>query len=340
MSLALTAPALAQVNGAAPPAPPAAAAASATPQQTAVDGLYVTPSNAQTPGRQAQDRYECHTWATGQTGFDPSEPGGGVPASQNASRRSDYRRAMAACLTARGYAVRYVTPPAPSAPSAAPVAPVAPAFVPRYGPPPGFPEEPSTPPPTLSYHPIEGQIDGGFDVPAGNTSHDLSGGGDAGLGLTWFPAAALPVGVRVDADYGWFGARRGLLDTASGGPYSYGNQAIYGADADLQLNLEHGSHARWYVFGGAGEYRVHTYLRQISFVPPAGCSSGFCGPGYLAPTATDEGTTGYHLSWNAGLGWEVAIGPGATFFVEARYRQIVLDDTRLQLVPVTVGLRF
>jgi len=64
------------------------------------------PKNGQTTEQQAADRYECHSWARGQTGFDPTAEGGGVPANENVSRRADYKRAMGACLEARGYSVK------------------------------------------------------------------------------------------------------------------------------------------------------------------------------------------------------------------------------------------
>lgn len=72
----------------------------------AADDFYVYPMRGQSEDLQASDRYECHRWAVSQTGFDPSEPGGGVPDSQNSSRRQDYRRAMTACLEGRGYSVK------------------------------------------------------------------------------------------------------------------------------------------------------------------------------------------------------------------------------------------
>ncbi|SEA85220.1 hypothetical protein SAMN05660420_03412 [Desulfuromusa kysingii] len=68
--------------------------------------LFVYPKQGQSAQQQATDRYECHSWAKGQTGFDPTLPGGGVPAVQNASRRQDYNRAIKACLEERGYSVR------------------------------------------------------------------------------------------------------------------------------------------------------------------------------------------------------------------------------------------
>lgn len=96
-------PGVAPPPGEAPPPPPGAAPAGPGPEQQ--DQLYVYPKNGQSQAQQNQDRYECHTWATGQTGFDPTQPGGGVPPDQNGPKRAQYRRAMTACLNARGYSV-------------------------------------------------------------------------------------------------------------------------------------------------------------------------------------------------------------------------------------------
>lgn len=37
-------------------------------------GIYVYPAKGQSQEQQNKDRYECHTWAVQQTGFDPSRP--------------------------------------------------------------------------------------------------------------------------------------------------------------------------------------------------------------------------------------------------------------------------
>jgi hypothetical protein len=67
--------------------------------------LIIYPKNGQTKDQQAADQFECHNWSKGQTGFDPTQPGGGVaPGTQDVSR-SNYNRAMSACLQARGYQV-------------------------------------------------------------------------------------------------------------------------------------------------------------------------------------------------------------------------------------------
>jgi hypothetical protein len=68
--------------------------------------LFIYPRNGQTPDQQARDRYECHSWASSQTGFDPTAPNGGVPPPQTANAHADYDRAMAACLEGRGYTVK------------------------------------------------------------------------------------------------------------------------------------------------------------------------------------------------------------------------------------------
>jgi len=76
------------------------------PLPKVAETLYVYPKHGQDEELQAIDRYECHRWAVDQSHFDPTMPGGNVPASQNAARRSGYERATRACLEARDYSVR------------------------------------------------------------------------------------------------------------------------------------------------------------------------------------------------------------------------------------------
>ena len=64
--------------------------------------LMAYPKNGQTPEQQTKDRFECHQWAVGQTGYDPTT--GAAPAAAN--RGNDYMRAQAACLEGRGYSVQ------------------------------------------------------------------------------------------------------------------------------------------------------------------------------------------------------------------------------------------
>jgi hypothetical protein len=78
----------------------------ATTQAPPSDELFIYPQNGQPEDQQAKDKYECHQWASSQSGFDPTRSGGGVPPDQLGANRTDYQRAMRACLEGRGYSVR------------------------------------------------------------------------------------------------------------------------------------------------------------------------------------------------------------------------------------------
>jgi hypothetical protein len=82
------------------PAPPPDSPPSDQPQMD----LMIYPKNGQSKDQQAADQYECHSWARGQTGFDPTQPGGGVSGNPDVAL-SQYNRAMSACLQGRGYQV-------------------------------------------------------------------------------------------------------------------------------------------------------------------------------------------------------------------------------------------
>jgi hypothetical protein len=68
--------------------------------------FFMYPREGQSEEEQARDRYECHRWSVDETGFDPSQPSSGGSSDDLAARRSDYVRAITACLDARGYTVR------------------------------------------------------------------------------------------------------------------------------------------------------------------------------------------------------------------------------------------
>lgn len=74
----------------------------AAEQSQGVSELIVYPKNGQSEDQQGKDKFECHRWAVGQTGFDPTQVGGGAAP----GRRADYFRAQSACLEGRGYSVK------------------------------------------------------------------------------------------------------------------------------------------------------------------------------------------------------------------------------------------
>jgi len=97
--------------------PPPEVESQVAPQEATAADLFVYPKNNQDADLQARDRYECHRWATDQSGFDPTQPGG-VPAAVSgpeagssaaataSTTRQGYLRAQTACLEARGYSVK------------------------------------------------------------------------------------------------------------------------------------------------------------------------------------------------------------------------------------------
>ena len=76
-----------------------------TPRAASSSDLIIYPKNGQSKDQQAADEYECHGWAKGQTGFDPTQPNGGLSAGDADRSHSNYDRAMSACLQGRGYQV-------------------------------------------------------------------------------------------------------------------------------------------------------------------------------------------------------------------------------------------
>jgi hypothetical protein len=93
-------------NGYAVVDPPDNADTPSSPPNTGQMDLIIYPANGQSKEQQAADQYECHNWAKGQTGFDPTQPAGpNADANSSNYNRALYNRAMSACLQARGYQV-------------------------------------------------------------------------------------------------------------------------------------------------------------------------------------------------------------------------------------------
>jgi hypothetical protein len=80
-------------------------APSVTPLST--ERIFVYPRQGQSEELQAKDRYECHSWAVSQTGYDPTQSSAGdMLEAQRNQMRADYQRAQGACLDGRGYTVK------------------------------------------------------------------------------------------------------------------------------------------------------------------------------------------------------------------------------------------
>lgn len=61
----------------------------------AAHALYVYPAQGQSQEQTQQDQYECHVWAVGQTGYDPTNPSSStVPQNQSSDDHTILRGAL------------------------------------------------------------------------------------------------------------------------------------------------------------------------------------------------------------------------------------------------------
>lgn len=193
-------------------------------------------------------------------------------------------------------------------------------------------------PGSLPYRPWAVQAGGGYNLVTGSAGDYIHGRANAALGITWFPSPALPIALRLDGSYGWF-TPGGQLLRSGGVGYNAGERDIYGSDLDLQLDVAHPSlRQKFYLLAGVGEYRVSTSLQKLSNAPEV-CGTRFCGrfPDVLA---TESDTSGWDDSWNAGIGWALALDTHTWVFIEARYEHVFTRGSDTQFMPIRVGLRF
>jgi len=304
------------------------------------DDLVVLPQKGQTAQQLWADRYACDAWAKSQSGYDASRPAGEGEAA-NPAQRSSYRRAMIACLQTKGYDVRDVSQPAPpptetSPPETSPGAP--PSVTPH------FRVEDFEPTTGFEYRPLTAQIEGGYTVTQDAARNALRNGWNGGLGFTLTPIAALPLAFRVDGSYSRFDETDRALQlaaqqTGANGVFIFGHGNIYGVDTDAQINLKMGPTVREYFFGGIGRYREQTIIKQVSFEPGVGCFYSCFRVYFPVVSTVEQSTTGWLHSWNAGMGFEFALEPPASFFIEASYLRIGPANNRMVFVPIRFGLR-
>ncbi len=286
--------------------------------QPAATDFQLSPQRGQDDVQQWFDRYECDGLAKRQTGAEAHAPSGSAAQGDN----EQYVRAMTDCLTQHGYGVRYAPPPPPP---------------PAWAPTPDLYRSVPRAPRELHYRALSAQIGGGYTATAGSTGDYIHGGGNAGAAVTWFPSATLPLGIRAEGSYTWSTPAAGLLALNDVG-YNRGEVNVYGGDIDLRLNLAR-LPVRWqlYLVGGVGWYRIDATLQKVS--EERVCGVRYCSV-FTRLLAEDHDTSSWEPSWNAGVGWEVAIDGRTAFFIEACYRRLLHYSNTVELVPVSLGLRF
>jgi opacity protein-like surface antigen len=197
-----------------------------------------------------------------------------------------------------------------------------------------------------TYRPLHWQIEGGYGITSGTTASYLDNGWTFGGGLTWYPSPNVPAALRVDLSYSQYDATRNLLvqnETFLQTEIDSGVGRTWGGDVDGQFDFHLGSRATGYLIAGVGAYRRQIELYQTLLAGGIFCDPwwGFCGPNYFPVDAVvARTTTSTQFAWNAGLGVEVPLGNGTSWFVDARYLRIGPQDQRTEFVPIRVGIRF
>jgi opacity protein-like surface antigen len=259
------------------------------------------------------------------------------------------------------------TPPLPRLPSQQyqytppPQSPPPPQYKYQYAPPPPAQQQTPPPPPPAAqpqwvhsestypgsgfkYHPFRFHIDGGATLAKMSNQDLVDNGWNAGVGLSWFPSAHLPLGIRVDGTYNEFDARPNLLNQATatyGTRVDEGTRRLWGGDVDLELDVPLSPHVRAYLLAGGGWYKQEDTFRQVNFYPGYICDWWGCGPGYFGVSSpVARNTSDWHFAKNAGFGLEFAMGPKTSFFVEGRYMRLNPNDAKSDYLPIRAGLRF
>jgi hypothetical protein len=146
-------------------------------------------------------------------------------------------------------------------------------------------------------------LGGGISWPVRAYSDVVDKGWVGAASLTFFPAAAASLGIRLDGIYAHSG-----LSVASG------KQTELGGIANLAFQFgSRRSPNRLYVFGGGGYMRTRTN-----------------GPSFGTITSTDP-------AFNVGAGFLFGV-KALALFVEARYLTVSTSGTKPQFAPVTGGI--
>jgi opacity protein-like surface antigen len=202
----------------------------------------------------------------------------------------------------------------------------------------------SSSPNSLHYRPWHFQVDLGPVFPQQGASANFDGGWNAGGGVTWYPSRYLPFGIRADGSYTKLGARQPLLDqaaTQAGTTVDRGTIERWGGDLDGEIDVPLGTVARFYLLAGVGWYKTQSTFWQSQESPALlctwwGCMQGFVHSSTLVSSTTDQ----WQFARNAGVGFEFSLGPGASFFMDARYLRLGSSQAKQDFIPVRFGVRF
>jgi len=191
--------------------------------------------------------------------------------------------------------------------------------------------------------PVHWYVDGGYSVTSGQTTNYLDNGWNIGGGVQWRPSPG-PLSLRLDGSFSRFDATNQLLADNAQAYNTYidnGWGDVFSLDLDGVLDIPLGNGIKAYLMaGGGGAYR------RINFTQTVGIGgyycdgwTGYCEPGYDVGDVLVDHQTTTRWEWNAGAGINFPLYGGQSWFIEAKYTQM-MTPVPTSFIPIRVGFRF
>lgn len=182
--------------------------------------------------------------------------------------------------------------------------------------------------------PIGFGLVGGTSSPSGHLSDLASSGWHAGAFLE-LKLPVFPIGFRLEGAWHQFGDKR---FQTSGGTIGTTKARIAAGTINATYTLLPLPIIKPYFIGGVGEYNAELTSPEPISNPPG----LFGGPPMQTLGGTSTGTitrTQTKFGINGGVGVRLQLG-GFAAFVEARWHDIFTTGKNVQMIPVSVGVRF
>ena len=191
--------------------------------------------------------------------------------------------------------------------------------------------------------PVHWYVDGGYSVTTGQTTNYLDNGWNVGGGVQWRPTPG-PMSLRLDGSFSRFDATNQLLADSAAANNTYINNGwgdVASLDLDGVFDIPLGNGIKAYVMaGGGGAYRRINFTQTVGYGGYY-CDgwTGYCQPGYSVGDVLVDHQTTTRWEWNAGAGINFPLYGGQSWFVEAKYTQM-MTPVPTSFIPIRVGFRF
>jgi Outer membrane protein beta-barrel domain len=189
-------------------------------------------------------------------------------------------------------------------------------------------------------NPVQWYVDGGLNVPAGNTANLLNTGWNFGFGVI-FRQPQAPFGLRLDFNWSTNNASAHALYEASGATkmnIDGGWADVWSLSAGGEYRFNFNPQTYGYITAGIGAYYTSVQLTEVGYGYVCNPWWGYCYVGTGQAVVASNAST--HFGWDAGLGVAFKLASGATLFAEAKYTWIDTSSQTITYIPVLFGVRF